>query len=606
MHRIFGRLEAKMNDYNIKKKLTVLYICCVILPVFITDSIILTILLQEERNERNYEMANIASAVQSNLDHSFEEAVKVTTDVYRNRKINEFLEYEFISDLDYFEKSRELLIDSFYENSFGAISSHVVMYVDNDSIVNGGHFVKLAGVREQEWYQKYQASGHEMMVCYYYVGEQEPTAPFQKKISLIRGLHYFQNLEKEKLIKLDLDYGELTKRLDDMKYSAPVYVCSGDTILFSNNGHSGSTTDFDHLTGKERIAYEKRWSIYGQDIRILIMETPAKVMPVIWKNLPLILFMLAFNILFPNFFMYIINRSFTSRLRVLSDAFDGVAEEELKEIKHIEGTDEISSLMKNYNQMVRRSQELIKTVYKDRLERQEIDIARQNAELLALHSQINPHFLFNVLESIRMHCVLRKEEETAFMIEQLAVLERQNVNWSADMVRISEEIRFIEAYLELQKYRFGNRLTYQIAVEESCKEYVLPKLTLVTFVENACIHGVEEKTVPCWIDVRVYQKAEKLYLEIEDTGGGMHEETVQSLLGQMRYSTIDTLKENQHVGMVNACLRLRMVTQEQARFELESEPGIGTFMTIIVPVRALGVDAKKGEGADEAEGITGR
>ena len=81
MRRLLKKLESKMNDYNIKKKLTVLYICCVILPIFITDSIILTILLQEEKNERNYEMSNIASAVQSDLDNIFEEATKVTTDV---------------------------------------------------------------------------------------------------------------------------------------------------------------------------------------------------------------------------------------------------------------------------------------------------------------------------------------------------------------------------------------------------------------------------------------------------------------------------------------------------------------------------------------------
>ena len=583
-----------MNDYNIKKKLTVLYICCVILPIFITDSIILTILLQEEKNERNYEMSNIASAVQSDLDNIFEEATKVTTDVYRNRKINEFLEYEFASDLDYFEKSRELLIDSFYENSFGSTSAHVVMYVDNDTIVNGGHFIKISDVRDTKWYQDYQKSNHEMTVCFYFVGDENPSAAVQRKISLVRKLNNFKNLEKEKLIKLDLDYAELIKHLENMKYSMPVYICSGDMILFSNDGHSNTAHDYEYLTGQEKIAYEQNWNIYGKDMRILIMETPKKVLPMIWKHFPLILFMIAVNMLLPSFLMFIINESFTSRLRKLSQAFDEVEEENLKEIQDIEGTDEIGNLMKNYNQMVRKSQELIKTVYKDRLERQEIDIARQNAELLALHSQINPHFLFNVLESVRMHCVLKKEDETASMIEKLAVLERQNVNWSQDMVRISEEMGFIEAYLELQKYRFGNRLTYQIEVDEDCKNYFLPKLTLVTFVENACIHGVEKKAVPCWINIRVFRKEEQLYLEVEDTGGGMEEDMVESLQEQMQSATIEDLKDNKHVGMVNACLRLRMTSHGKARFELESEQGIGTYISIIVPVEELKKEKTEG------------
>ncbi|MDO4304594.1 MAG: sensor histidine kinase, partial [Bacillota bacterium] len=264
-----------------------------------------------------------------------------------------------------------------------------------------------------------------------------------------------------------------------------------------------------------------------------------------------------------------------------------VEAESLKEIEDVRGQDEIGSLMRNYNRMVRRSQELIKTVYKDRLERQEIDIARQNAELLALHSQINPHFLFNVLESIRMHSILKKEDETAGMIERLAILERQNVDWSDDLVSIKEELKFISAYLDLQKYRFGDRLSYRLTVSPECENYCLPRLTLVTFVENACVHGVENKATPCWIDVRAWEKEGWLYLEVEDTGEGMDEEQVEELRVRMGACSIDEVKENEHVGMINACLRLRMITGGKSEFELESERGVGTCITIRVPIEEL-------------------
>ena len=301
----------------------------------------------------------------------------------------------------------------------------------------------------------------------------------------------------------------------------------------------------------------------------------------------MILLMIAVNILLPSLLVNLINHSFTARLRELSNAFDEVEAESLKEIEDVRGKDEIGSLMRNYNRMVLRSQELIKTVFMDRLERQETDLARQSAELLALHSQINPHFLFNVLESIRMHSILKKEDETAGMIERLAILERQNVDWKSDYVKIKDEIRFIEAYLDLQKYRFGDRLSYQIDIAPDCADYGLPKLTLVTFVENACIHGVERKAVPCWIYVRAYRKDDWLYLEIEDTGDGMDEKAVQELSGKMQNCTITDLMNNEHIGMINACLRLKMVTDNRAVFELESEVGVGTFMMIKVPVDAL-------------------
>ena len=115
---------------------------------------------------------------------------------------------------------------------------------------------------------------------------------------------------------------------------------------------------------------------------------------------------------------------------------------------------------------------------------------QKEAEIHALEAQINPHFLFNALESIRMHSILKKEEETADMIQKLAIMVRQNVDWSSDSNTIKRELAFVEAYLSLQKYRFGERLSYQINAQEDCQNILVPKLTITTFVENACVHGL--------------------------------------------------------------------------------------------------------------------
>ncbi len=141
--------------------------------------------------------------------------------------------------------------------------------------------------------------------------------------------------------------------------------------------------------------------------------------------------------------------------------------------------------------MVARTNELIQIVYKNKIKEQEMLVERQNAELLALHSQINPHFLFNALESIRMHSLLKNEYETADMVEKLALMQRQYVEWGNDSVEIRREMEFVRAYLGLQKYRFGERLSYSLEVEEDCLDIKIPKMTVVTFVENACVHGIE-------------------------------------------------------------------------------------------------------------------
>ena len=168
------------------------------------------------------------------------------------------------------------------------------------------------------------------------------------------------------------------------------------------------------------------------------------------------------------------------------------------------------------------------------------------------------------------------------MIEKLAILERQNINWASDHVKLEEEMSFVEAYLELQQYRFGNRLRYEIDLPADCADYYIPKLTLTTFVENACVHGMEKKTSTCWIYVRVYLKDPLLYIEIEDTGNGMEEATVEKMNESMCNCTIDDIKENEHIGSINACLRLKRISGGNVQFSLESEEGVGTFMTIKV------------------------
>ena len=244
-------------------------------------------------------------------------------------------------------------------------------------------------------------------------------------------------------------------------------------------------------------------------------------------------------------------------------------------------------MIRNYNRMVKRTNELIQTVYKNKIKEQEILVGRKNAELLALQSQINPHFLFNALESIRMRSILKKENETADMVEKLAIMQRQYVDWGNDFVLVEQEIEFVKAYLSLQKYRFGDRLNYNLDIEPECMKIRIPKLTVVTFVENACVHGIESKASPGWIFVRIYQKEEQLLIEIEDTGSGMKEEQLHQIEQDMQNANIEMLKNKKSVGMLNACLRLKMCSENHVNFEIDGEEGTGIWITIRIPMKYL-------------------
>ena len=587
MKSVWKKLEVFMNNLKIRRKLILLYLLCVITPLVITDGVILSILIQTDSEKIRHEMENTADAVSYELSSVFEVLDRIKGNIYTNRKLDAFLKKEYQSNLEFYEESRAILNSIYYDSISGYSGAKLLLYADNNTILNGGHFQRLESVKETDWYREFAASEKKDDLMIAYDESRKLSAINQRRIFVVGRLDYFGKDEQEQLIRIDLDYNSFNRELENMNCNTPVYICSGDRILFSNGKENRYTQPFEQLTGKEKIGYEREWSFYDDELRILVEKPSNMILNCLIRNFPWIIVLVAANILLPLTIMSIINHSFVGRLQILSNAFDEIEPEKMELLSNVRGADEIAGLMKNYNRMLRRLKELIQIVYKDRLERQEMDLARQKAEIQALHSQINPHFLFNVLESIRMHSVLKGEEETSEMIARLAVLERQSVKWTSDYVKVAEELKFIEAYLELQKYRFGKRLSYEIQVMPQCREYVLPRLTILTLVENACVHGIEGKKGNCWIYIRIYEKDGWLYLEIEDTGSGMSEEQTAKLLEQMRNCDIDSVRASDHIGILNACLRLKMISGNTALFDLESEEGAGSWFLFRAPTEKL-------------------
>lgn len=572
-----------LNGLSLGRKLMLMQIVCVLLPLFITDSVIWMLILNSERMATIQEMNNVADSVIYTLSDTIDNAANLVQNIYSNRYVNEFMKADFTSNLDYYERYVRFVKDSFYPVSVNNSNYNTVIYGDNPNIVNGGYFRRFEDAVGTPWYRKLEESSREMVVFadYFNNGFNK-----QRTVAIIRRMDYYHKGYEKSVLKMDLNYSAISRDIINAKYSQLLYVCEGETVLFSNDGRGGTQVPFMKLSSEivSKAGVHKTMNVYGNVWDIYIMTPKINSVAILMENLPLILCLIFVNIILPFVLMRFINRSFTQRIKELDEVFGDVDGDELKQLPRVSGRDEISALMASYNKMAQRMNELIQTLYKNRLKSQEMDIARQKAELLVLRSQINPHFLFNALESIRMHSVIKGELETADMVQKLALMERQNVELGNDFVRIRDEIVFIEAYLELQKYRFGTRLSYEISVEEDCKDYWLPKLTLVTFVENACVHGMENKTTASWVFVRVYKEKDELVMEVEDTGSGMSEERCRQFVEEMSNVKIEMLKEKRHVGILNVALRLRLAADNKVRFEMSSEIGMGTMVIISIPL----------------------
>lgn len=586
MHRVLegwmNWIERRLNDFSIRAKFYLIYILCMLIPLIMTDSVIIHLVVKSEDTTRYQEMHDMANVIQYGINNEIEQAAALGKSIYMSKYINDFLDHSYESTYDYVVSAQDFFQETLFENCVGVNNVIITMYADNESIVNGGNFGKISSVRSKGWYQAIHHSSQNKMLYFDYGSKNSKGSENKRRVYFIQKLNFYSK-DIEKLLLIELDYSSLIRLLEKIDYEADAYICKDDKIVLSNGRHASVGSDFDVLEEKDNIGLTQEWEIYGANVSIRIMNTEIAVMEELRRNTSLILILILINVVFPMVMVSIFNRSFSKRLGVLTGAFKQVEGDHLMKVPEEEAKDEIGTMMRSYNIMAERMNSLVQTVYKNKIMEQEMMMARQKAELLALRSQINPHFLFNTLESIRMHSLIKREMETADMVEKLALLQRQYVDWGEDNVEVAKEMEFVEAYLRIQKYRFGDRLSYELDVEEDCRQCVIPKLSLVTFVENACVHGIESKKTPGWIFVRVYRKGELLYLEIEDTGKGMEEQEIAALLEKMRNADIELLKGKERVGVINACLRLKMESQGEVQFEVDGEDGTGLMVQVAIP-----------------------
>lgn len=581
-------IVKKLYSMGIKKKIILFYLVCVIIPLFVADGIIAGIILSAENKERQNLNEGVASSIEFTLESDFGTIDEMAKSVYLNSGMYDFMNSRYASDYEYYLAFSNLRKSSTLWDFASLEHCSFTFYADNPTIVGGGGIQNIDKILDEQWYKDFKASGQNKLLWIGYYKDDTKDIENRRHIYLIQVMNYYPLPVKEKILVFEIGYDYLVSELTGLSGISDDFlfeVVEGDRVVLSNNLSDTSQNDFRIKTDIANVSYSKDISLYGCDMQINIINTGNYVKRAINKNLVIVLILAAISFILPLLGLVFFKNIFTNRLINLSNTVKGYNDEHLKLATDTEGSDEISLLARNYNNMAGRINYLIDTVYKHQLRESESIMARQKAELLALQSQINPHFLFNALESIRMHSIIKREPETARMIENLAVIQRQYVEWDSDIVKISDEMNFVTAYLDIQSYRFGDRLSYSLEIEDSVKGIDIPKLSIVTFVENACIHGVEPKASKCWIFVRSYIRDGFIYIEIEDTGIGMEEEDISSLSDRMNNASIDMLKEGGRVGIINACLRLKMYAGDGIKFEVSSEEAVGTIITIKMPMK---------------------
>lgn len=235
--------------------------------------------------------------------------------------------------------------------------------------------------------------------------------------------------------------------------------------------------------------------------------------------------------------------------------------------------DEVGLLYKDFEIMIQRINTLIEEDYKKQ-------IIIKDTSLKALQSQINPHFLYNTLESINWLAKVNDEVEISTMTESLGKLMRNAVDTKNMMITIDEELELLGSYIKIQKVRFEERLIFTNHIGVKFRGYKIPKLTFQPIVENAINYGLENMLEPCRITIEADDDGKSTVIIISDNGPGMSQEMVQLINSNSDFES----KRGTGIGIMNINRRLKMVFGESYGLSVESEIGIGTKVYIRIPL----------------------
>lgn len=209
----------------------------------------------------------------------------------------------------------------------------------------------------------------------------------------------------------------------------------------------------------------------------------------------------------------------------------------------------------------------------------EANTRQREAEIAALEAQINPHFLYNLLDTINWMAIDRDEYEISNSISALAFILRYGIDNSNGIVSVREECEWLKKYLFLQQTRLKYAFQCEMHIEPEIMECKIHKLLLQPFVENAILHGFEGVERTYFLSLSMRKEGSGIHIEIYDNGKGIQRELVE----QMNRGIFPQTEEKNHIGMENAITRIHMYYGEDGKVRIESEPGEWTKIFITIP-----------------------
>ena len=518
--------------------------------------------------------------------------------------------YELITKKDYIELSKKINTED--ENSLLVDGAHMETLLRNCVYTYDGirSITFLADSGRYVTYSKWYSSMNDNIWS-----EAEKRSQIHDEIEKSQKLTFIATVNLSNSAIKD-DYvilmGYPVKNLRTKEQSGVLVMALEDDVLLFDDGQAGDTKDSGIstvivddqnkiLAGVDPVSINEDYSHYRDrkfGIKRKISENRRKIEGTEWTivntidtvvyqkeiyyfiRIVLVLMISITCIFF--FILFFISRKYLITIHSIAQNihdFKGTDADQI--ITDIKEEDELYVIVSQFNIMTARVNSLVETLRQRNEEIKAAAISQKHAEIKALEAQVNPHFLYNILDSINWRAIEHEEEEISNMLGALGSLLRYSISNIEMKVVLEAEIEWLEKYVFLQRDRFQNSFDCHYEISEEALEFPIYKMLLQPIIENAILHAFEEVREGGIIDVRAFVRTDgRLEMSIRDNGCGIPEDVLSEIQKEIKEKGA---LNSQSIGISNVIHRLRIYYQDEAEIMVTSHYGEGTEFVLIIP-----------------------
>jgi len=592
MQFFLNNISKRMNNIYLKKKLIILYTLCAILPITVLSLYLLT-----ETRERLLALSD--SQIQSNNQTNRSMLMSVTSlatsiskIIASDEDLLRIISTEYTDQKDVYSDYRDFtLLNEFISNHVEI--ADIRLYISNPTVASSGRYYQITEkTKRTDWYLTLSQNQAEITWIHTDSISNDAILYLLRKITIPNSSNYailaigisnsyFSLINHDQLQStyLTLDDGYIFYSTDKTYIGKFLNL----TPLEKLRGYSSSIYKFNN---SRIMAMESTLNAFSSK-QIFHITTISNDYQQIMKTLIIISGIIVIVTLVPLLLFVSFSNRYSSRLMIVREQMHKIAGGNLKIEDYYLGTDELGQLFQDMKATITEIQELHERILKEQKEKDQIALRQQQMQFELLASQINPHFLFNTLETIRMHALLANQTELNNIIFKLGQTLRYLLETPSTTTTLDKELKHLEDYLEIQHFRFQDKLNYSIHVHPNLNLHriVLLPFILQPIVENAVKHGFSTKKRGGMIKINVFTRNNNLIITISDNGCGIPAEKLEELKREL--SLVKDTIAAPHIGLNNVNNRIKLYYGHEYGLHIDSVEGEGTTVTVLIPYKEV-------------------